>query len=241
MVRLNDGGQQMTQAGYKQFCPLSMAAELLCTRWTMVLLRELVAGSTRFNDLRRGVPKMSPTLLSQRLKELETAGIVERAELATEKGIFEYRLTEAGKDLRPVVEAMGFWGQKWVEARLSLKNLDPSLLMWDMRRNLNPSPLPDGRTVIQFLYHDLPASKRSWWLIVEKHGEVDLCWYDPGFEVDLYVSTDLCTMTSIWMGLTTVHKERDKVALTGDLDIAAKMQTWLGLSPFAVMPKRAAA
>ncbi|MEP6566441.1 MAG: helix-turn-helix domain-containing protein [Mesorhizobium sp.] len=231
----------MTQAGYKQFCPLSMAAELLCTRWTMVLLRELVAGSTRFNDLRRGVPKMSPTLLSQRLKDLEAGGIVERTEVKSEKGVFEYKLTEAGRDLRPVVEAMGFWGQKWVEARLSLKNLDPSLLMWDMRRNLNPSPLPDGRTVIQFLYHDLPASKRSWWLIVEKQGDVDLCWYDPGFDVDLYVSTDLCTMTSIWMGLTTVHKERDKISLTGDLDIAAKMQTWLGLSPFAVMPKRAAA
>ncbi|ESZ07700.1 helix-turn-helix transcriptional regulator [Mesorhizobium sp. M1060] len=231
----------MTQAGYKQFCPLSMAAELLCTRWTMVLLRELVAGSTRFNDLRRGVPKMSPTLLSQRLRDLEAGGIVERTEIATEKGVFEYRLTEAGRDLRPVVEAMGFWGQKWVEARLSLKNLDPSLLMWDMRRNLNPSPLPDGRTVIQFLYHDLPASKRSWWLIVEKQGEVDLCWYDPGFDVDLYVSTDLCTMTSIWMGLTTVHKERDKIILTGDLDVAGKMQIWLGLSPFAVMPKRVAA
>ena len=231
----------MTQAGYKQFCPLSMAAELLCTRWTMVLLRELVAGSTRFNDLRRGVPKMSPTLLSQRLRDLEAGGIVERTEIATEKGVFEYRLTEAGKDLRPVVEAMGFWGQKWVEARLSLRNLDPSLLMWDMRRNLNPSPLPDGRTVIQFLYHDLPASKRSWWLIVEKQGDVDLCWYDPGFDVDLYVSTDLCTMTSIWMGLTTVHKERDKISLTGDLDVAGKMQAWLGLSPFAVMPKRAAA
>ncbi|MES0044505.1 helix-turn-helix domain-containing protein [Mesorhizobium sp. M0091] len=231
----------MTQAGYKQFCPLSMAAELLCTRWTMVLLSELVAGSTRFNDLRRGVPKMSPTLLSQRLKDLEAGGIVERTEIATEKGVFEYRLTEAGRDLRPVVEAMGFWGQKWVEARLSLKNLDPSLLMWDMRRNLNPSPLPDGRTVIQFLYHDLPASKRSWWLIVEKQGEVDLCWYDPGFDVDLYVSTDLCTMTSIWMGLTTVHKERDKISLTGDLDVAGKMQIWLGLSPFAVMPKRVAA
>lgn len=231
----------MTQAGYKQFCPLSMAAELLCTRWTMVLLRELVAGSTRFNDLRRGVPKMSPTLLSQRLRDLEAGGIVERTEIATEKGVFEYRLTEAGRDLRPVVEAMGFWGQKWVEARLSLRNLDPSLLMWDMRRNLNPSPLPDGRTVIQFLYHDLPASKRSWWLIVEKQGDVDLCWYDPGFDVDLYVSTDLCTMTSIWMGLTTVHKERDKISLTGDLDVAGKMQSWLGLSPFAVMPKRAAA
>ncbi|MEO5755412.1 MAG: helix-turn-helix domain-containing protein [Mesorhizobium sp.] len=231
----------MAQAGYKQFCPLSMAAELLCTRWTMVLLRELVAGSTRFNDLRRGVPKMSPTLLSQRLKDLEAGGIVERVEINSEPGVFEYRLTEAGKDLRPVIEAMGFWGQKWVEARLSLKNLDPSLLMWDMRRNLNPSPLPDGRTVIQFLYHDLPASKRSWWLIVEKHGDVDLCWYDPGFDVDLYVSTDLCTMTSIWMGLTTVHKERERITLTGNLDVAGKMQTWLGLSPFAIMPKRAAA
>ena len=104
----------MAQHGYKQFCPLSMAAEVLCTRWTMVLMRELVAGSTRFNDLRRGVPKMSPTLLSQRLKELELAGIVERKEVPGEKGIFDYRLTEAGRDLRPVVEAMGFWGQKWV-------------------------------------------------------------------------------------------------------------------------------
>jgi DNA-binding HxlR family transcriptional regulator len=231
----------MTQPGYKQFCPIAMAAELLCTRWTMVLLRELVAGSTRFNDLRRGVPKMSPTLLSQRLKELEAAGIIERRRLKSEKGIFEYHMTQSGKDLRPVVEAMGFWGQKWVEAKQSLKNLDPSLLMWDMRRNLNPSPLPEGRTVIQFLYRELPVSKRSWWLVVEQDGEVDLCWSDPGFDVDLYVSTDLHTMTAIWMGLTTVAKEREKVTLTGNADIASKMQIWLGLSPFAAEPKRAVA
>ena len=231
----------MQQPGYKQFCPLAMAAELLCTRWTMVLLRELMAGSTRFNDLRRGVPKMSPTLLSQRLKELEAAGVIERKEIKSEKGVFEYRMTKSGKDLRTVVEAMGFWGQKWVEARQSLKNLDPSLLMWDMRRNLNPSPLPDGRTVIQFLYRELPASKRSWWLVVEKDGEVDLCWSNPRFDVDLYVSTDLRTMTSIWMGLTTVAKESQKIVLTGDRKIASKMQTWLGLSPFAVERKRAAA
>ena len=231
----------MTQPGYKQFCPVAMASELLCTRWTMVLLRELIAGSTRFNDLRRGVPKMSPTLLSQRLKELEAAGVIERRALKSEKGVFEYRMTEAGKDLRPVVEAMGFWGQKWVEARRSLKNLDPSLLMWDMRRNLNPAPLPDRRTVIEFLYPQLPVSKRFWWLVVEKQGEVDLCWSDPGFDVDLYVSTDLRTMTAIWMGLTTIAKEGDKVVLTGDQDIARKMQTWLGLSPFAVERKRVAA
>ena len=231
----------MAQPGYKQFCPLAMAAELLCTRWTMVLLRELVAGSTRFNDLRRGVPKMSPTLLSQRLKELELAGIVERVELKSEKGIFEYRMTEAGRDLRAVVEAMGIWGQKWVEARLSLKNLDPSLLMWDMRRNLDPSPLPDRRVVIQFLYQELPLSKRHWWLVVEPSCEVDLCWSDPGFDVDLYVSTDLRTMTAIWMGVTTVAKEAANVTLTGARDVASNMQTWLGLSPFAVEPKRAAA
>jgi hypothetical protein len=110
-----------------------------------------------------------------------------------------------------------------------------------MRRNLNPAPLPNHRTVIQFMYPELPVAKRSWWLVVEPQGEVDLCWPDPGFDVDLYVSTDLRTMTKIWMGLTTVEKEREKVALTGHRDIARKMQTWLGLSPFAVEPKRAVA
>ena len=98
-----------------------MAAEVLCTRWTMVLLREFIAGSTRFNDLRRGVPKMSPTLLSQRLKDLEGAGIVERRPVPSERGVFEYHLTEAGQDLREVVISMGVWGQKWVESSLSLK------------------------------------------------------------------------------------------------------------------------
>ena len=227
----------MSQVGYKQFCPLAMAAEVLCTRWTMVLMRELVAGTTRFNDLRRGVPKMSPTLLAQRLRELESSGVVEKKAVKSEKGIFEYRLTDAGKDLRPVVEAMGMWGQKWVESRLSLKNLDPSLLMWDMRRNLNPSPLPNQRTVVQFLYQELPKSKQSWWLVIEPHGEVDLCWADPGFDIDLYVKTDLRTMTAIWMGLTTVKKEREHMNLIGAKHVADSMQTWLGLSPFAIQEK----
>ena len=229
----------MAQPGYKQFCPLAMAAEVLCTRWTMVLMRELMAGSTRFNDLRRGVPKMSPTLLSQRLKDLEQSGIVERRPLQSEKGVFEYRLTEAGRDIGPVVEAMGFWGQKWVESELSLKNLDPSLLMWDMRRNLNPEPLPKTRTVIQFLYSDLPPTKSHWWLVIEPAGDVDLCWSDPGFDIDLYVTTDLRTMTAIWMGLTTVERERRKIEFSGARSIASSMQVWLGLSPFAVMEKRA--
>lgn len=227
----------MTQAGYKQFCPVAMAAEVLCTRWTMVLMRELVAGTTRFNDLRRGVPKMSPALLSTRLKELELAGVVERIPLKSEKGVFEYHLTDAGRDLRPVVEAIGMWGQKWVESSLSLKNLDPSLLMWDMRRNLDPSPLPSIRTVVQFLYSDLPATKSHWWLVIEPGGDVDLCWSDPGFEIDLYVTTDLRTMTAIWMGLGTIESERDKMELLGEKKVAETMQVWLGLSPFAKQKK----
>jgi len=229
----------MAEPGYKQFCPVAMAAEILCTRWTMVLLRELVAGSTRFNDLRRGVPKMSPTLLSKRLKELEAAGVVERRPIPGERGAMEYRLTEAGRELRPVVEAIGMWGQKWVESQLSLKNLDPSLLMWDMRRNLDPTPLPPRRSVIRFEYPELPASKRDWWLVVEPAGTVDLCWSDPGFEIDLWITTDLRTMTAIWMGLTTVTAVAERIMFDGDREIAARMQGWLGLSPFAGVERRA--
>lgn len=227
----------MSNAGYKQFCPLAMAAEVLCTRWTMVLLREMIAGSTRFNDLRRGVPKMSPTLLSQRLKDLEAAGIVEKTRVPSERGVFEYRLTDAGQDLREVVISMGMWGQKWVESSLSLKNLDPSLLMWDMRRNLNPDPLPKQRVIIQFIYHDLPSTKQNWWLVIEAAGAVDLCWADPGFDVDLFVTTDLRTMTAIWMGVTNVAAEVDKFEFSGALEISDSIQTWLGLSPFAVQRK----
>jgi len=228
----------VSESNYKQFCPVAMASEILCTRWTMVLLRELIAGSTRFNDLRKGVPRMSPTLLSRRLKELEDSGIIYRKPVPSKKGVFEYRLTEAGRDLRPVVESIGVWGQRWVESRLSLKNLDPSLLMWDMRRNLDPRPLPPRDTVIQFIYPELPASKRNWWLVVDAAGHVDLCWSDPGFEVDLYVSTDLETMTSIWMGIATVQARKDSIGFSGERAIAKTMQTWLGLSPFAVEKKR---
>src|SRR5213596_1500224 len=100
----------MSDIGYKQFCPVAMAAEILCTRWTVVLLRELIAGSTRFNELRRGVPRMSPALLSQRLKDLEAAGIITR-KATGEAGVFEYRLTASGRELTPIVEAFGIWGQ----------------------------------------------------------------------------------------------------------------------------------
>ncbi len=225
----------MTIGSYRQFCPVAMAAEILCTRWTVVLLRELIAGSTRFNELRRGVPRMSPALLSQRLKELEAAGIVTRRASASERGITEYLLTTAGRELGPIVEAFGIWGQRRIELDLSLQHLDVQLLMWDMRRNLNTTPMPTRRSVLQFAYPELPSTQRLWWLIVDPDDSVDLCSIDPGFDVDLYVSVDLRSMTAIWMGLDTVRAAvaSRRMLLTGDRQLAAAMQSWLGLSPFA--------
>jgi DNA-binding HxlR family transcriptional regulator len=225
----------MAEGSYKQFCPVAMASEILCTRWTLVLLRELVAGSTRFNDLRRGVPRMSPALLSKRLKGLEEAGIVSRTAIHEEPSVFEYHLTRSGHELKAVVEIVGNWGQRWIETSLSLKNLDPSLLMWDMRRNINPTPIPKRRCVVQFQYPELPNAQRNWWLVVEPGKEVDLCSVDPGFEVDLYVTSDLKTMTSVWMGWTPVREaiSNGKVILTGNRQLTADIQSWLKLSPFA--------
>ena len=231
----------MDHGTFGQFCPVAMAAEVLCTRWTVVLLRELIAGSTRFNDLRRGVPRMSPALLSRRLKELEAAGIVVREASPSEVGVFEYRLTSSGRELGPIVEGFGMWGQRRINAALSLQHLDVQLLMWDMRRNMNTTPMPRRRNVIQFVYAQLPATQRHWWLLVDPKDGVDLCSVDPGFDVDLYVSVDLRTMTAIWMGLDTVRAAvgSGRMVLTGDRQIASSMQAWLGLSPFAKEKKLA--
>src|SRR5947207_9278081 len=175
----------MTIGSYRQFCPVAMAAEVLCTRWTVVLLRELIAGSTRFNELRRGVPRMSPALLSQRLKDLELAGIVTRTASASDSGVFEYQLTESGRELGPLVDAFGIWGQRRIESKLSLQHLDVDLLMWDMRRSLNTTPMPARKSVIQFVYPELKANRRAWWLIVDPDEGIDLCAVDPGLAVDL--------------------------------------------------------
>lgn len=224
--------KKIDMGSYGQFCPVAMASEILCSRWTMLVLRELICGSTRFNDLRRGVPRMSPTLLSKRLKELKQWGVIAEHK-TSQPGVVEYKLTPAGEDLRDVVMGLGSWGQRWIESSLSLKNLDPTLLMWDMRRNLLPQPMPPRRCNVHFIYPELPNKKR-WWLLVDRDN-VDLCFVDPGFDVDLYVSASLRSMTSVWMGISTLKAEVDsgKITLTGDKDIAGSMHQWLGLSVFA--------
>jgi DNA-binding HxlR family transcriptional regulator len=143
-----------------------MAAEILCKRGTIVVLREMFAGSTRFNELRRGVPRMSPALLSRRLKELESAGVVDRTASAFDPAVFEYHLTEAGRELGPLVQAFGIWGQRRIESNLSFANLDADLLMRDMRRSLNITPM--CRRGAAWLSLSIPSSRRrsggiGWW------------------------------------------------------------------------------
>ena len=183
---------------------------------------------------------MSPALLSTRLKELESHGVLKRTLVQKRPEIFEYRLTKAGEEMKPVVEAIGIWGHRWVETNPSLENLDPNFLMWDMRRNLNVEPLPPRRVTIQFVYPELQKAQRNYWLLIDPTHGADLCSVDPGFDVDLFSHCDLRTMTAIWMGLETVSKAvaDGRLILTGDKKIAAKMQVWLGLSPFAVQKKQ---
>jgi hypothetical protein len=180
---------------------------------------------------------MSPALLSKRLKELERAGVV--VATPNQKGVVEYHLSPAGEDLRPIILGMGLWGQRWVESQLSLKNLDPSLLMWDMRRNLNPTPLAARRCTIQFQYPESPENRRNWWLVVDR-GAVDLCGFDPGFEVDLLVVGSLRSMTAVRMGISAIRQEVEagRLELVGDAQVARTMQQWLGLSVFAGEQRR---
>lgn len=216
---------------YGQFCPLVQATQLLCERWTLIVVRELIAGSTRFNQLKRGVPLMSPTLLSLRLKQLAEAGVIE---ITGNKGNSSYELTSAGLELRPVIELLGAWGHRWARSNLNEGDLDAGLLMWDMRRTVDPTVFPTRRIVVQFEYPDAINGERDWWLVSEK-SEIDLCLNNPGYEVDILIKCSLKTMTEIWtcqMSFRDAVKKGD-IKVLGDLKLTSKLQDWLRSSPLA--------
>ena len=182
-------------SSYHQFCPVVKAMELLDERWTMLVIRELLLGSRHFNDIRRGVPKMSPSLLSKRLRDLTRAGIVERRGEGRE---VVYGLTAAGLELAPVVDKLGAWGMRWI-GKVGEEDLDPKLLMWDLHRHVDPALVPPGRTVVSFRFNDVPAKIRDWWLVMTAE-EVDVCDFDPGYDVAVSVTGSLRRMVEIWRG-----------------------------------------
>ena len=217
--------------GYGQFCPVAKATEVLGEKWTPLIIRELITDDQSFNSLRKGVPLMSPSLLSSRLKSLEGSGVIERNK--TDNGVI-YSLTSAGEEIGPIIEQLGVWGQRWARSDLNKKDLDPSLLMWDAHRRIDTSHFPDERTVLRFEFVDYPSKLRLWWLVVTGE-EVDICLKDPGHEVNLFIQSTLKTMTQIWVGDLSVKKaRRDKLLhLTGDTALRSSMSSWIGCSLLA--------
>jgi DNA-binding HxlR family transcriptional regulator len=218
---------------YGQYCPIAKAAEVLTERWTLLVLRELLMGSSHYNELRRGMPLISPSVLAERLRTLEQYGLIE-CQRAKDSRSSEYRLTLAGTELRPLILAVGVWGQRWVRNRLTERDLDAGLLMWDVHRNIQTEQLPAGRTVIYFEFADAKKGMRRWWLVV-KNGEVDLCLEDPGYEIDLTVISLLQCFTRIWMGDISLASARasGEVKLEGQGRLKQTVTKWLGPSPFA--------
>jgi DNA-binding HxlR family transcriptional regulator len=219
---------------YRQYCPVSKAMELLDERWTMLVIRELVVGSERFNDLRRGLPRMSPTLLSRRLQQLERAGIVERR--VTGKDV-RYVLTAAGDELRPVVEAVGSWGVRWI-GELGDVDLDPKLLIWDMHRNVDAAAIPSGRTVVQFRFPDAPRGQRDFWLVLTSE-ETDVCDIDPGYDVAVTITSSLRTLTAVWRGDLdwSAALRSGSFEVQGPEALRRAVPTWFTLSAFAAVPR----
>ncbi|MGD8884633.1 MAG: helix-turn-helix domain-containing protein [Gammaproteobacteria bacterium] len=229
--------------GYGQFCPIAKASEVLGERWTNLVIRELGAGSETFNDLRRGLPLISPSLLSSRLKSLERAGVVERR---VNNSSVSYRLTASGEELFPIILKLGEWGHRWVRSEMSKDDLDPSLLMWDVHRNLDARyferSFGSERCVLMFEFTDFRTKYHRWWLVI-KDGEVDVCLKDPGFDVDLTVVTDARSLAHYWMGDISMNKAlRDKlIRLSGLPKLKKDIASWLGRNYYAdVKPARRA-
>jgi DNA-binding HxlR family transcriptional regulator len=217
--------------GYGQFCPVARGAELFAERWTPLIVRELLRGPAHFNELRRGMPRISRSLLADRLASLELAGILERRPNANGHG-HEYRLTKAGQELEPVVHALGSWAYKWISRDLKPNNLDPALLMWVIERRIRVDNVPSHRIVIHFRFRGLPA--HAYWLVLERP-HVDLCFTDPGFGIDLFVDAEVKALTQIYLGHVTIASalRRGEVKLTGAPAYRRAFSSWIGVSPYA--------
>ncbi len=213
---------------YGQFCPISKAVEVLGERWTLLVIRELLLGNTQFNQLQRALPRMSPTTLSKRLTELQETALIVRRPISGQQA-YEYQLTPAGRELYPVILQLGEWGMRWARGQMSDADLDVGMLMADIQRRIDPSQLPSGRTALRFKFTDL-EKYADWWVEIQDD-DVALCLDDPGHDIDVYFTTDLRTMTEIWMGDLSIREARTKgkLKIVGPPVYLKNPQAWLRL------------
>jgi DNA-binding HxlR family transcriptional regulator len=217
--------------GYGQFCPIAKASEIFATRWTPLILRELMAGSHGFNDLLRGIPLISRAVLVTRLRELEEQGIIQRRPKSSEINQ-DYRLTPAGEAFRPLLQALGNWGLAYTKDRIELDDLDPSYLLWGLRRRADREALPERRVVVRFEFAGVPASRtmfRVMWLLLERAG-VDICVKDPGFDADAVFRGNIRDFVLVYLGHRSWQEMEGKALLIdGDGRIAKRLPAWLRL------------
>ena len=222
--------------GYGQYCPLSLASELLCQRWTILVISRVLMGCTRFNQIQRGLPQLSPTLLARRLEELEAAGVLE-AKPSSHGNWKEYSLTPAGQDLAPLIDGLAVWGQNWARD-MELEDLDPAFLVWSMHTRLDAARLPPGRTNIAFEFSGAPPNCRKFWLVCTD-GDVEMCLKDPGHEVSIRVRSDLRVFIETWRGFRDLRSEiaGGRIVLIGPRRLREQFPDWLLLHSHATHPR----
>lgn len=218
---------------YGQICPVSKAAELLGERWTLLIIRELVLGTTRFNDFQRALSQISPTLLTKRLNQLEESGLVVRKAVPNQRRI-EYHPTAATKELKPIILCLGEWGMRWARGQMNDDELDVEMLMYDLARRIDTEQLPGGRTVIKFLFRALPKFGH-WWIVIEPDGTRVLCVHNPHVPVDIELISDLRTMSHVWAGDMDIRMAKDagRLELKGNPILIRTIASWLRPGTFA--------
>lgn len=221
---------------YGQFCPVAKASELFCERWTPLIIRDLSAGATHFSEIRRGVPLMSQTMLSRRLKQLEAEGVVERRCGPGGRGA-TYHLTEQGREFVPVIELLGRWGQRWSRRELAEGEIDLGLLIWTLERSVLADAFGPGRTVVRLHVTDQVEGDDIYWFVNE-NGKCELCVRDPGYDVDLYLACTLPDIIYIVRGDLALEKaiSADRLEVIGDKAARDRLRRWLNLGPLAAIP-----
>ncbi|MDX1622306.1 MAG: helix-turn-helix domain-containing protein [Nitriliruptorales bacterium] len=220
---------------YGQYCPVARASEIVTQRWTPLIIRELLAGARHFNEIHAGVPRMSPSLLSNRLKDLERVGLVSRDD---DSGRPAYHLTQAGLELEPTLLNLGEWGQRWM-GEIQDEHTDPIVLMKDIRTYTDPDDLPDRQTTIEVRFPDVDGPSGIWWLVSRPDEGVEVCDTDPGHDVDLWLSASVRALTEVWLGDITLDEavSRHQVSIDGDARVRAAFANWFVSSPFAEVPR----
>jgi DNA-binding HxlR family transcriptional regulator len=216
---------------------VAQALHVVGERWSLLIVRELLCGNYRFSEIMLGLPLIPRSVLAQRLKSLEEAGLIQRSVREGAGRVPVYQLTDAGRELEPVVMGLGVWGQRWARRTTEKADLDPVLMMWDMRRGLDVERLPEQPTTVAFWYRDVPAKRSRYWLRIDRP-EIELCLTNPGTPVDLKVETTIRIMVDVWMGYRDLKEAlRSKaIELEGPSQLTRAFPTWLLLNPLAKVP-----